>query len=92
MYYNDINAPVAQLDRVSDSDSEGRWFESSRAYQYQSLICPVDKSGFLKINIKNDSHKRVVFGGDNRDRTDDLLHAMQALSQPTQNYTPVTKD
>ncbi len=25
-------APVAQLDRVSDSDSEGRWFESSRAY------------------------------------------------------------
>ena len=23
--------PVAQLDRVSDSDSEGRWFESSRA-------------------------------------------------------------
>ena len=25
--------PVAQLDRVSDSDSEGRWFESSRAYQ-----------------------------------------------------------
>ena len=26
-------APVAQLDRVSDSDSEGRWFESSRAYQ-----------------------------------------------------------
>ena len=26
-------APVAQMDRVSDSDSEGRWFESSRAYQ-----------------------------------------------------------
>ena len=25
--------PVAQLDRASDSDSEGRWFESSRAYQ-----------------------------------------------------------
>ena len=30
-------APVAQLDRVSDSDSEGRWFESSRAYFPQSL-------------------------------------------------------
>ena len=28
-----LYAPVAQLDRVSDSDSEGRWFESSRAYQ-----------------------------------------------------------
>ncbi len=27
------NVPVAQLDRASDSDSEGRWFESSRAYQ-----------------------------------------------------------
>ena len=26
-------APVAQLDRVSDSDSEGRAFESRRAYQ-----------------------------------------------------------
>ena len=26
-------APVAQLDRVTDSDSVGRWFESSRAYQ-----------------------------------------------------------
>ena len=25
--------PVAQLDRVSDSDSEGRAFESHRAYQ-----------------------------------------------------------
>ena len=26
-------APVAQLDRVTDSDSVGHWFESSRAYQ-----------------------------------------------------------
>ena len=26
-------APVAQLDRVTDSDSVGRWFDSSRAYQ-----------------------------------------------------------
>ena len=29
-------APVAQLDSASDSDSEGRWFESSRAYQNKS--------------------------------------------------------
>ena len=28
-----IYVPVAQLDRVSDSDSEGRAFESHRAYQ-----------------------------------------------------------
>ena len=28
-----ISAPVAQLDRVSDSDSEGRAFESHQAYQ-----------------------------------------------------------
>ena len=28
-----IYAPVAQLDRVTDSDSVGRWFESSRACQ-----------------------------------------------------------
>ena len=28
-----LYAPVAQLDRVLDSDSKGRWFESSRAYQ-----------------------------------------------------------
>ena len=32
-----VHAPVAQLDRVSDSDSEGRWFESSRAYQMNPL-------------------------------------------------------
>jgi hypothetical protein len=29
----------------------------------------------------------MVFGGGKRDRTDDLLHAMQALSQLS--YTPV---
>ena len=26
-------APVAQMDSACDSDSQGRWFESSRAYQ-----------------------------------------------------------
>ena len=31
-----IYAPVAQLDRVTDSDSVGRWFESSRAYHRKS--------------------------------------------------------
>ena len=28
---------MAQLDSASDSDSEGRWFESSRAYQQKAL-------------------------------------------------------
>lgn len=31
-------APVAQLDRVSDSDSEGRAFESHRAYQKRTSL------------------------------------------------------
>ena len=31
-------APVAQLDRVSDSDSEGRAFESHRAYQKKDIF------------------------------------------------------
>ena len=30
--------PVAQLDRVSDSDSEGRWFESSRVHEVKTLM------------------------------------------------------
>ena len=30
-------APVAQLDRALDSDSKGRWFESSRAYQKRMI-------------------------------------------------------
>ena len=32
-----LSAPVAQLDRVSDSDSEGHAFESHRAYQEKVL-------------------------------------------------------
>ena len=34
--FQNRDAPVAQLDRVSDSDSEGHWFESSRAYQLKN--------------------------------------------------------
>ena len=37
-----VDAPVAQLDRVSDSDSEGRAFESHQAYQ-----TPSSGSGFF---------------------------------------------
>ena len=32
-------ALVAQLDRASDSDSEGRWFESSQARHTAETIC-----------------------------------------------------
>ena len=32
--------PVAQLDRVSDSDSEGRAFESHRAYHVGTDLAP----------------------------------------------------
>ena len=34
-------APVAQLDRALDSDSKGRWFESSRAYQSLPFLLAV---------------------------------------------------
>ena len=30
--------PVAQLDRALDSDSKGRWFESSRAYHINETV------------------------------------------------------
>ena len=33
--------PVAQLDRALDSDSKGRWFESSRAYQSLPFLLAV---------------------------------------------------
>ena len=41
------NAPVAQLDRALDSDSKGRWFESSRAYHEKSHFCLPTKVTFF---------------------------------------------
>ena len=41
--------PVAQLDRVSDSDSEGRAFESHQAYQNAASHClPSDKTAAFR--------------------------------------------
>ena len=40
--------PVAQLDRVSDSDSEGRRFESCRAYH--TATAQVSRGGYLYIS------------------------------------------
>ena len=34
----DMHAPVALLARALDSDSKGRWFESSRAYQINETV------------------------------------------------------
>ena len=62
MYYNNTNAPVAQLDRVSDSDSEGRWFDSSRAYQKRSNFClPKVTSFFIQAAGLAYHHDAVVY-------------------------------
>ena len=73
--------PVAQLDRVSDSDSEGRAFESHRAYQnispcygrgkyFIQLFPPVMGSCFPPTGVKTrklgfDSDCRGFFGCSN---------------------------
>ena len=44
-------APVAQLDRALDSDSKGRWFESSRAYQ----------NVLMKDSARKTPHESAVF-------------------------------
>ena len=50
--YPFLYALVAQLDRVLDSDSKGRWFESSRAYHVGTDFAPFR----FFISIKNQSH------------------------------------
>ena len=45
-------APVAQLDRALDSDSKGRWFESSRAYQSLPLLLAVGFALYCFCNKK----------------------------------------
>ena len=44
-------APVAQLDRVSDSDSEGHAFESHRAYQKNPAAVMVCGVSFIKNHL-----------------------------------------
>ena len=48
--------PVAQLDRVSDSDSEGRAFESHRAYQKKRLVTT------SRFFIKRSHIKSILYG------------------------------
>ena len=42
-----------------------------------------------KRPFENSKSLKTIFGGDKEDRTPDLLHAMQALSQLS--YAPKTK-
>lgn len=55
-------APVAQLDRVSDSDSEGRAFESHQAYQLEALN-QIFGSGFffMRKAVPTRSHDGTAF-------------------------------
>ena len=47
--------PVAQLDRVSDSDSEGRAFESHQAYQKKLVFKPF--SAYASFLFSEKMHK-----------------------------------
>ena len=65
MRYNiqaQIYAPVAQLDRVSDSDSEGRAFESHQAYQRRRGLRIVRDDDFsFRIIVISHSLRRSSF-------------------------------
>ena len=50
-------APVAQLDRALDSDSKGRWFESSRAYQRK----PCSRNDYRVILLLRYTQKYTLF-------------------------------
>ena len=62
---NNRNAPVAQLDRVSDYESEGRWFESIRACQNTKVI---RKGGFVIFCVRVTNHQACMY---------EPLHAVQ---------------
>ena len=56
------NVPVAQLDRVSDYESEGRGFDSLRAHHFNRLIQTLRNQGFLFWEIVKFLIKIFVFG------------------------------
>ena len=59
----DMHAPVAQLDRALDSDSKGRWFESSRAYHINETVdASGEKPGASTVSVHKDvfSYERLV--------------------------------
>ena len=53
--------PVAQLDRASDSDSEGRKFESCRAYQKNPTPQGVGFSA-VYVNLRASGAKHIEAG------------------------------
>ena len=55
------------------------------------LLVLMQRKGQVNIRKGSASLQTLEFtGGDNRDRTDDLLHAMQALSQLSYTPTPLS--
>jgi hypothetical protein len=48
-----VHAPVAQLDRVSASEAEGHWFESSQARHFQQArrrgLCPARRAPTVRV-------------------------------------------
>ena len=66
--------PVAQLDRVSDSDSEGRWFEPSQAYQnniIRTVFPPWEMGSDYCFTIKTNYNK--AFTTKEQRRTSDTM-------------------
>lgn len=48
--------PVAQLDRALDSDSKGRWFESSRAYHNETLEALGFRGFIFSMGTRESTH------------------------------------
>ena len=64
-----ILVPVAQLDRASDSDSEGQRFKSSRVHQQKENFC-LSKVLFLFIQAAGLAyHSRTQYGAYHQKQT-----------------------
>ena len=68
------NAFVAQLDRASDSDSEGRWFDSSRARQ--------KTKGFAFLQILFSFYHSLIISGFSKTLSRVLMYGTTSLSAP----------
>ena len=66
MYFHKVQkneiAPVAQLDRVPDYESEGRGFESRRAHHFIRIVETLRNQGFFFLEIVKFLIKIFVFG------------------------------
>ena len=79
-------APVAQLDRVSDSDSEGHAFESHRAYQLSPhVLIQSMRTSFCiyrPINRRNIGYNRQIQVMDARNRSPDAILPDKGFHSP----------